>query len=414
MGRPPMDRDVARVESAIEAAARRGDFDDLPGAGKPLDLPDTHDPDWWVNQRIASGDIDSSALLPVVVLLRKEYERRDETLAVLPDEKAVREYAADYRAVHEDRRANPFQRISPGLGRGTTRSRGGTGCGYRGARRRRPRTPGPSTGPAQALVEVRTTPSILSPRDEVAAGACENRCGSPDGQHEHPRVRREQEAMHRRVRIIPEQPCPHEREGDREADQHSGGKPREEQHECLHRAVSDDAGRGSRRGSPMIAGPPRPPPQCHGQERRDGESGCLWLRPTKNRVQRRSEVRPRASGAGFPETCTTGIPRAPPPQRSRSPACRGGRWDDDLAHVPGRDPRARAVSGLIVTRAQPLTNAPGTVARGARRSPGRALDGPSTDTRVASLTAAPPAATTSAASSAPSRPVARRSSEPSP
>ena len=112
MGRPPMDRDVARVESAIEAAARRGDFDDLPGAGKPLDLPDTHDPDWWVNQRIASGDIDSSALLPVVVLLRKEYERRDETLAALPDEKAVREYAADFtERVHEDRRANPFQRM---------------------------------------------------------------------------------------------------------------------------------------------------------------------------------------------------------------------------------------------------------------------------------------------------------------
>ena len=112
MGRPPMDRDVARVESAIEAAARRGDFDDLPGAGKPLDLPDTHDPDWWVNQRIASGDIDSEALLPVVVLLRKEFERRDETLAALPDEKAVREYAADFtERVHEDRRAHPFQRM---------------------------------------------------------------------------------------------------------------------------------------------------------------------------------------------------------------------------------------------------------------------------------------------------------------
>lgn len=46
-------------------------------APEALDLPDTHDPDWWVNQRIASGDIDSEALLPVVVLLRKEYERRD-------------------------------------------------------------------------------------------------------------------------------------------------------------------------------------------------------------------------------------------------------------------------------------------------------------------------------------------------
>ena len=107
-----MDPDVACVESAIEAAARRGDFDDLPGAGKPLDLPDTHDPDWWVNQRIASGDIDSEALLPVVVLLRKEFERRDETLAALPDEKAVREYAADFtERVHEDRRAHPFQRM---------------------------------------------------------------------------------------------------------------------------------------------------------------------------------------------------------------------------------------------------------------------------------------------------------------
>ena len=107
---PPVD--PKDVESAIEAAARRGDFDDLPGAGKPLDLPDTHDPDWWVNQRIASGDIDTEALLPVVVLLRKEYEARDETLAALPDESSVREYAEDFtERVHQDRRANPFQRM---------------------------------------------------------------------------------------------------------------------------------------------------------------------------------------------------------------------------------------------------------------------------------------------------------------
>ncbi|MGP9537945.1 J-domain-containing protein [Brachybacterium sp. AOP43-C2-M15] len=105
-----MDPDVARVESAIERAAKRGDFDDLPGAGKPLDLPSTHDPDWWINQRIASGDIDRQALLPVVVLLRKEYEKRDETLAALPSERAAREYAEDFtERVHQDRRANPFQ-----------------------------------------------------------------------------------------------------------------------------------------------------------------------------------------------------------------------------------------------------------------------------------------------------------------
>ena len=107
-----MDPDVARVESAIEQAVRRGDFDDLPGAGKPLHLPAAHDPDWWINQRLASGEIDSEALLPVVVLLRKEFERRAETLAALPHARAAREYAEDFTArVHQDRRANPFQRM---------------------------------------------------------------------------------------------------------------------------------------------------------------------------------------------------------------------------------------------------------------------------------------------------------------
>ncbi|WP_394214997.1 DUF1992 domain-containing protein [Brachybacterium vulturis] len=107
-----MDPAVARIESTIEQAVRRGDFDDLPGAGEPLDLPDSHDPDWWINQRLAGGEIDREALLPVVVLLRKEYERREQTLAALPHESAAREYAADFtERVHQDRRAHPLQRM---------------------------------------------------------------------------------------------------------------------------------------------------------------------------------------------------------------------------------------------------------------------------------------------------------------
>ena len=83
-----------------------------PLAGKPLRLPETHDPDWWVKQRLESGDIDPEAVLPVVVLLRREFERRAETLAELRDEEAVREYAADFtRRVHQDRREHPFQRM---------------------------------------------------------------------------------------------------------------------------------------------------------------------------------------------------------------------------------------------------------------------------------------------------------------
>ena len=34
------------VEAQIRAAQARGDFDDLPGKGKPLKLPDVHDPNW--------------------------------------------------------------------------------------------------------------------------------------------------------------------------------------------------------------------------------------------------------------------------------------------------------------------------------------------------------------------------------
>ena len=39
------------VERAIREAQERGEFDNLPGAGKPLrnlGSPDVEDPDWWV------------------------------------------------------------------------------------------------------------------------------------------------------------------------------------------------------------------------------------------------------------------------------------------------------------------------------------------------------------------------------
>ena len=41
------------VETAIQLAIRRGEFDDLPGAGKPIEgLGTHHDPDWWIRRKI--------------------------------------------------------------------------------------------------------------------------------------------------------------------------------------------------------------------------------------------------------------------------------------------------------------------------------------------------------------------------
>ena len=52
-GQPPYFE--SPVEKQIREAQERGDFDDLPGAGKPLDLGDLNDPDWWV-KRLAKRD----------------------------------------------------------------------------------------------------------------------------------------------------------------------------------------------------------------------------------------------------------------------------------------------------------------------------------------------------------------------
>jgi hypothetical protein len=90
----------------------RGDFDDLPGSGRPLRLPATHDPDWWIKQRISEDDVDRDALLPPVVLLRREHDDLDGTLVELTDEAMVRAYAEDFSTrVLRDRAANPLARM---------------------------------------------------------------------------------------------------------------------------------------------------------------------------------------------------------------------------------------------------------------------------------------------------------------
>ncbi len=71
----------------IREAIERGEFEDLPGSGKPLDLPDHHDPDWWLKSLLKRERL---ALLPRSVQLRKEDAALDERLDRLSSEVAVR------------------------------------------------------------------------------------------------------------------------------------------------------------------------------------------------------------------------------------------------------------------------------------------------------------------------------------
>lgn len=95
---------AAFVETAIQQAIRRGEFDNLPGAGKPLEgLGTHHDPDWWIRRKIASEDL--SGLGPAALLLRNEDRALDETLDDFTRESDVREHLADFnKRVVEARR----------------------------------------------------------------------------------------------------------------------------------------------------------------------------------------------------------------------------------------------------------------------------------------------------------------------
>jgi hypothetical protein len=101
------------AERAIREAQERGEFDDLPGAGKPLrDLGDPNDPLWWVRRYAERERLDLSAALPPAIALRKEAASFPESLAGLRSEAAVREVLEDFnRRVRRDRLRPP----DPGL-----------------------------------------------------------------------------------------------------------------------------------------------------------------------------------------------------------------------------------------------------------------------------------------------------------
>lgn len=95
---------AAFIETAIQVAIRRGDFDDLPGAGKPLEgLGSHHDPDWWIRRKIETENL--TGLGPPAILLRTEDRELDGQLDLLGRESDVREVLEDFnRRVIEARR----------------------------------------------------------------------------------------------------------------------------------------------------------------------------------------------------------------------------------------------------------------------------------------------------------------------
>lgn len=83
------------VDLQIQQAMERGEFDDLPGQGKPLgDLGSPYDRDWWLKRLIEREQI--TGVLPEALQLRKEDGELDEVLDREAAEKRVREIVAGF------------------------------------------------------------------------------------------------------------------------------------------------------------------------------------------------------------------------------------------------------------------------------------------------------------------------------
>ena len=101
--RARMEQQHTWVDLQVRQAIERGEFDNLPGAGKPLKLPAQHDPDWWVKRLIEREKI--SGVAPPAIGLRREDAELDEVIDREWSEEGVRRIVADFnRRVVEARR----------------------------------------------------------------------------------------------------------------------------------------------------------------------------------------------------------------------------------------------------------------------------------------------------------------------
>jgi hypothetical protein len=91
-----MQRQSHYVDLQIERAMARGEFDNLPGAGKPIEgLGAQHDPDWWLKKLVEREKI---SVLPPALQLRKDDGELDARLDQHTAESEVRRMLEDFNA----------------------------------------------------------------------------------------------------------------------------------------------------------------------------------------------------------------------------------------------------------------------------------------------------------------------------
>jgi hypothetical protein len=105
--KPPGQSWRSWIDQHIRQAQEAGEFDDLPGKGKPLaGLNEVYDPDWWAKKLIAREKV---SLLPPALVIRRRVEKEIPRILRLRREQDVRialgklnaEISRTNRTVHE-------------------------------------------------------------------------------------------------------------------------------------------------------------------------------------------------------------------------------------------------------------------------------------------------------------------------
>ena len=89
----------ASVEAKIQDAVQRGEFDDLPGMGKPIPGRGApYDEAWWIKSFLEREALPSDLLLPTSLQLRRRIEQVPDEVRGLPTEQSVRDFVGQLNA----------------------------------------------------------------------------------------------------------------------------------------------------------------------------------------------------------------------------------------------------------------------------------------------------------------------------
>jgi hypothetical protein len=101
------------IDRQIRQAQERGDFDELPGAGKPLPEGDVDDDLWWVKGYLRREGLSGAVMLPTSLRLRREIELLPGVVRELSSERVVRERVAELNHQIEEYRRAPTEPYVP-------------------------------------------------------------------------------------------------------------------------------------------------------------------------------------------------------------------------------------------------------------------------------------------------------------